>query len=110
MPYTPVVVSWSDDSSTWQAIIPILNEAGLRTISPTTRGFGKTRFLSPDTRRTGHAAILALDVIQMLDVLGIAAFSVAGHDWGSNMAGMLAAGWPDRGWAHRHVVVPADAG
>jgi pimeloyl-ACP methyl ester carboxylesterase len=57
---------WPDDSSTWDAIIPILNQAGMRTIAPTARGFGETRFLSPDTPRTGNAATLVLDVIEML--------------------------------------------
>jgi len=55
----PVVLllhGWTDDSSTWDAIIPSLNKAGLRTVAPTTRGFGGTRFLSPDTPRTGIAA------------------------------------------------------
>jgi pimeloyl-ACP methyl ester carboxylesterase len=95
----PVVLllhGWPDDSSTWEAIIPSLNKAGLRTIAPTLRGFGKTRFLSPDTPRTGNAAMLVLDAVEMLDDLGVANFSVGGHDWGANMAGMLAAGWPDR--------------
>jgi pimeloyl-ACP methyl ester carboxylesterase len=87
---------WPDDSSTWDAIIPILNHAGLRTIAPTSRGFGETRFLSPDTPRTGNAATLVLDVIEMLDVLGVESFSVAGHDWGASMAEMLAVGWPNR--------------
>src|SRR5258708_38869326 len=68
----------------------------LRTIAPTTRGFGETRFLSLGTPRTGNAAMLVLDAIEMLDGLGVTNFSVAGHDWGANMTGMLAAGWPDR--------------
>jgi pimeloyl-ACP methyl ester carboxylesterase len=95
----PVVLllhGWPDDSSTWDAIIPSLNEAGLRTIAPTLRGFGKTRFLSPDTPRTGNAAMLVIDAVEMLEGLGVANFSIAGHDWGANMAGMLAAGWPER--------------
>jgi pimeloyl-ACP methyl ester carboxylesterase len=87
---------WPDDASTWDAIIPILNEAGLRTIGPTTRGFGETRFLSPETPRTGNTAMLALDAIEMLDGLEVVKFMVAGHDWGANMAEMLAIGWPDR--------------
>src|ERR1700678_692788 len=87
---------WPDDSSTWDAIIPTFNDAGLRTIAPTARGFGETRFLSPGTPRTGNTAMLALDAIEMLDLLGIDRFSVAGHDWGANMAEMLAVGWPER--------------
>ena len=95
----PVVLllhGWPDDASTWDALIPILNDAGFRTIAPTTRGFGETRFLSPDTPRTGNTAMLVLDTIEMLDALGIERFSIAGHDWGANMAGMLPVGYPTR--------------
>ena len=87
---------WPDDSSTWDAVIPILNSEGFRTITPTLRGFGATRFLSADTQRTGNTAMLALDAVEMLDALGVNHFFVAGHDWGSNMTEMLAIGWPDR--------------
>jgi pimeloyl-ACP methyl ester carboxylesterase len=87
---------WPDDSSTWDGIIPILNDAGLRTITPTLRGFGETRFLSSATPRTGNSAVLAIDAIEMLDVLGIQRFSVAGHDWGSSIAETLAVGWAPR--------------
>jgi pimeloyl-ACP methyl ester carboxylesterase len=87
---------WPDDASTWDGIIPKLTDAGFRTIAPTARGFGEMRFLSPDTPRTGNTAMLALDTIALLDALGIANFSVAGHDWGANMAEMLAVGWPER--------------
>lgn len=95
----PVILllhGWPDDSSTWDAIIPILNGEGFRTIAPTLRGFGATKFLSVDTPRTGNTAMLVLDAIEMLDALGVKQFSVAGHDWGSNMTEMLAIGWPDR--------------
>ncbi len=95
----PVVLllhGWPDDSSTWDAVFPVLNDAGLRIIAPTLRGFGETRFLSPETPRTGNATVLALDTIEMLDGLGVERFSVAGHDWGANMAAILAVGWPDR--------------
>jgi pimeloyl-ACP methyl ester carboxylesterase len=95
----PVILllhGWPDDASTWDAIIPGLTEAGWRTIAPSHRGFGQTRFLAPDTPRTGNAAMLALDTIELLDRLGVARFSVAGHDWGANMAAMLAVGWPGR--------------
>jgi pimeloyl-ACP methyl ester carboxylesterase len=98
-PDGPVVLllhGWPDDSSTWDAIIPVLDDAGFRTIAPTTRGFGATRFLSVDTPRSGNTTRLVLDTIEMLDVLGVSSFSVAGHDWGSNMAEGLAVGWPDR--------------
>jgi pimeloyl-ACP methyl ester carboxylesterase len=95
----PIVLllhGWPDDSSTWERVIPILNDAGLRTITPSLRGFGATSFLSSATPRTGNSAVLALDAVEMLDVLGIERFSVAGHDWGSSIAETLAVGWPGR--------------
>jgi pimeloyl-ACP methyl ester carboxylesterase len=87
---------WPDDASTWDAVIPTLVDAGFRTIAPTGRGFGNTRFRSPETPRTGNTAMLVLDTIAMMDALGLKTFSVAGHDWGANMAEMMAVGWPDR--------------
>ena len=87
---------WPDDASSWAAIVPALNRAGLRTIVPMLRGFGDTRFLSAAAFRTGNSGILAMDVIALMDGLEIKRFAVAGHDWGSNMAETLAVGWPAR--------------
>ena len=95
----PVVLllhGWPDDVSTWDEISPKLNAAGLRTIAPSNRGSGATRFLDRAGLRTGNTAVLALDVIDLVDALGIQRFCVAGHDWGANIAEMLAVGWPDR--------------
>lgn len=87
---------WPDDATTWDAVTPPLNAAGFRTIVPTLRGFGETRFTSAGVPRTGNSGILAMDAIALMDGLGIERFSVAGHDWGSNMAEALAVGWPQR--------------
>lgn len=95
----PVVLllhGWPDHSSTWDGVAPALAAAGRRVIVPTLRGFGETRFTSPDAPRTGDSSILAMDAIAMMDALGIARFAVTGHDWGSNIAEALAVGWPDR--------------
>jgi pimeloyl-ACP methyl ester carboxylesterase len=87
---------WPDDASTWDRIAPKLNKAGFRTIAPMHRGFASTRFLSANTPRTGNVGILAYDVVDLADALGIETFFVAGHDWGSNIAESLAVGWPRR--------------
>jgi pimeloyl-ACP methyl ester carboxylesterase/sugar lactone lactonase YvrE len=94
---TPVLLihGWPDDASTWDDVVPALNAAGLRTIVPMLRGFGGTRFVG-DAPRTGNAAILAMDMIALMDGLGIDRFMVAGHDWGSNTAEAMAVGWPER--------------
>ena len=90
-----LIHGWPDDASTWDVVAPQLNQAGLRTIVPTLRGFGQTR-LHDSTPRTGNSAILAMDMIALMDGLGIDRFMVAGHDWGSNTAEALAVGWPER--------------
>jgi pimeloyl-ACP methyl ester carboxylesterase len=95
-PVLMLLHGWPDDATTWDDIAPRLNVIGYRTIAPFARGFGTTRFLSDSTRRTGNAAMLAIDAIEMLDALGIARVGIVGHDWGANIAEMLAVGWPDR--------------
>ncbi len=87
---------WPDDASTWSAVAPRLNAAGLRTVVPTLRGCGASRFLTDTAPRTGNSGILALDALALMNALGVERFCVAGHDWGSNMAEALAVGWPTR--------------
>ena len=87
---------WPDDATTWTRVAAQLNAAGLRTVIPTLRGFGESRFTKPSALRTGNSEILCLDAIALMDALGIESFFVAGHDWGSNMAEGLAIGWPHR--------------
>ena len=91
-----LIHGWPDDASTWTQVASRLGDAGFRTIVPTLRGFGETRFVSDSAPRTGNSAILAMDMIALMDALGIDRFAVAGHDWGSNTAEALAVGWPDR--------------
>ncbi len=90
-----LIHGWPDDASTWDEVAAHLNDAGLRTIVPTLRGFTGTR-LHEDAARTGNSAIIAMDMIALMDGLGIDRFMVAGHDWGSNTAEAIAVGWPDR--------------
>ncbi len=95
---SPVLLihGWPDDASTWNDVAAALRDAGYRTIVPSLRGFGATRFVNDAAPRTGNSGVLALDMIGLMDVLGIQRFSVVGHDWGSNTAEALAVGWPDR--------------
>ena len=87
---------WPDDVRTWASITPVLNAAGYQTIAPWSRGFGPTRFLSPETVRDGRIEALAQDAIDLMDGLGVARFAVVGHDWGARVAYALAALIPDR--------------
>ncbi len=95
----PVVLllhGWPDDKASWNPVAAALNASGFRTIVPSLRGFGATRFVSDAIPRTGNSAVHALDAIALMDALGIDRFCAAGHDWGSNAVEAMAVGWPDR--------------
>src|ERR1700730_2193206 len=81
---------WPDDASTWNGVAPALAATGRRTIMPTLRGFGDTRFSPGTAPRTGNSGILAMDAIALMDALRVERFSVVGHDWGSHLADHLA--------------------
>jgi pimeloyl-ACP methyl ester carboxylesterase len=70
--------------------------AGYRGIVPYLRGHGTTRFLSGDTFRDPQQAAFALDSIALLDALDISTAILAGFDWGSRTADIIAALWPER--------------
>jgi pimeloyl-ACP methyl ester carboxylesterase len=87
---------WPYDIHSYAEVTPRLTRAGYRVIVPHLRGFGTTRFRSADTARNGEQAALAVDVIALLDALAIDRAIVAGFDWGSRSAAIVAALWPER--------------
>ncbi|MEO6216690.1 MAG: alpha/beta hydrolase [Sphingomonas sp.] len=87
---------WPYDIHSFVDVAPVLAAAGYRVIIPYLRGYGTTRFLSPDTMRNGQPAALALDVIALMDALHIGKAVLAGFDWGARTADIVAALWPDR--------------
>ena len=94
----PVVLlhGWPYDVHSYADVAPALGAAGYRVIVPYLRGYGTTRFLSGDTMRNGQQAALAVDVIDLMDALGIESAVVAGFDWGARSANIVAALWPER--------------
>ncbi len=95
----PVVIllhGWPYDIHSFADVTPLLASAGYRVIVPFVRGYGTTRFLSDDTFRNGQQAALAVDVIALMDALGIEKAILAGFDWGARSADVIAALWPDR--------------
>jgi len=87
---------WPYDLHSYVDVAPILAAAGYRVIVPSLRGYGKTRFLSPDTPRNGQQAALATDGLALLDALKIKKAVIAGYDWGARTADIMAAVWPER--------------
>ena len=87
---------WPYDIHSYADVAPALGAAGYRVIVPYLRGYGTTRFLSGDTVRNGQQSALAVDVIDLMDALGIESAIVAGFDWGARSANVVAALWPHR--------------
>ncbi|HWX47672.1 MAG TPA: alpha/beta hydrolase [Roseomonas sp.] len=84
------------DAHAYDAVAPILVEAGARVITPWLRGYGPTRFLSLDTPRSGQQAALGADLLALMEALGIPRAVLAGYDWGGRAACILGALWPER--------------
>ncbi len=92
----PVVLlhGWPYDIHCYAEVAPALGAAGYRVIVPHLRGYGTTRFLSDTATRNGQQSALAVDVIDLMDALGIESAIVAGFDWGARSANVVAALWP----------------
>jgi pimeloyl-ACP methyl ester carboxylesterase len=84
------------DPRAYDGVVPQLAANGCRVIVPYLRGYGPTRFLSPDTMRSGEQAALGNDLKQMMDALGIGTAVLAGYDWGGRAACIVSALWPER--------------
>jgi pimeloyl-ACP methyl ester carboxylesterase len=95
---TPVVLlhGFPYDVHAYDQVRPLLASEGCRVITPYLRGYGPTQFLSTGTLRSGQQAVLAHDLLALLDALDISSAVLAGYDWGGRAACIVAALWPDR--------------
>src|ERR1700679_648327 len=87
---------WPYDIHSFVDVAPLLAAAGYRVIVPYVRGCGTTRFLSTATFRNGQQAVVAVDVIALMDALKIDKAIIGGFDWGGRSADIVAALWPER--------------
>jgi pimeloyl-ACP methyl ester carboxylesterase len=95
----PVVIllhGWPYDIYSFAEVTPLLVAAGYRVIVPYLRGYGSTRFLSADTPRNGQQAVVAVDIIALMDALKIDKAIFGGFDWGARTVNIIAALWPER--------------
>jgi pimeloyl-ACP methyl ester carboxylesterase len=94
----PVILlhGWPYDIHTYVDVAPLLASKGFRVIVPYLRGYGTTQFLSSETPRNGQQAVVAVDVITLMDALQIDKAIVGGCDWGARTANIVAALWPER--------------
>jgi pimeloyl-ACP methyl ester carboxylesterase len=95
----PVVIclhGWPYDIHSFVDVAPALAAAGYRVIVPYLRGHGTTTFLSARASRNAQQSAVALDILALMDALNIRKAVLAGFDWGSRTADIIAALWPDR--------------
>ena len=95
----PVVIclhGWPYDIHSYVDVAPLLADRGYRVIVPYLRGHGTTRFLSDRTFRNAQQSAIAMDVIALMDALKIHRAVLAGFDWGSRTADIVAALRPER--------------
>ncbi|MEU7860856.1 alpha/beta hydrolase [Nonomuraea sp. NPDC049141] len=95
-PAAVLLHGWPYDIHSYVDVAPLLAAEGYRVIVPYLRGHGTTRFLSDKTFRNAQQAVIALDVIALLDALKIEQATLAGFDWGSRTADIIAVLWPRR--------------
>jgi pimeloyl-ACP methyl ester carboxylesterase len=82
------------DGSCWDAIVPALHDAGLRTLTPDQRGYSPgARPAATEAYRTEE---IAGDVLALLDAAQVRRAHLVGHDWGGTIAWALAGRHPDR--------------
>lgn len=85
-----------DDATSWSEVIKRLSAEGSRVIAPFIRGCGETAFLKSKTPRAGDFAALGQDAIEIVDALDLRDLVVAGQDWGSPTAEIVAVSRPER--------------
>lgn len=94
-------------SRSWDGVAPHLLDAGHRVVRLDQRGY------SPGARPSAvedyRTELLVADVVGVLDALGITAVHLVGHDWGSQVAWVLAATLPERVHTLTAVSVPHPA-
>jgi pimeloyl-ACP methyl ester carboxylesterase len=84
------------DVHAYDEVRPLLAQAGCRVFTPYLRGYGPTRFRSASTPRSGEQAVLAHDLLALMDALEVKRAVLAGYDWGGRAACIVAALWPQR--------------
>lgn len=84
------------DIHAYDEVVPKLISCGARVVVPYVRGYGRTRFLSDSTMRSGQQAALGSDVIELMDALNIDKAVLGGFDWGGMSVCVASALWPER--------------
>lgn len=82
------------DATCWDAVVPPLHAAGLRTLAPTQRGYGAGA--RPGRVTAYSIEHLVDDVLALLDAAGADRAHLVGHDWGGGVGWATALARPER--------------
>lgn len=86
---------WPEFARTWLHNLPVLAEH-FDCIAPEFRGFGETRSKLPRSPSGTPPQLLAKDLKDFLDALGLGAVDIVSHDVGSFVAQQFALAYPER--------------
>jgi len=78
----------------WRHQLSVLADAGFRALAPDQRGYSAGA--RPDRVEAYATDLLMGDALAMMDGWGVRRFHLAGHDWGGQLAWLIAAANPDR--------------
>jgi pimeloyl-ACP methyl ester carboxylesterase len=71
-------------------------EEGMDVVRPSVEQDGYRTVARTETPRNGQQSVVAIDIIALMDALGIRQPMIAGFDWGARTANIIAALWPER--------------
>jgi pimeloyl-ACP methyl ester carboxylesterase len=93
---TPVLLlhGFPETRRMWRHQLEALARAGYRAMAPDQRGYSAGA--RPDGAEHYATDLLIRDALSLMDVLGAARFHLVGHDWGGQLAWLIAAGHSDR--------------
>ncbi len=86
---------WPEFKRTWQHNLPVLADQ-FDCIAPDFRGFGRTVTKVARSAEGSPPQLLAKDMRDLLDRLGVDRVSIVSHDVGSFVAHQFALAWPER--------------
>nr|WP_087575698.1 alpha/beta hydrolase [Sphingomonas sp. CDS-1] len=78
----------------WHPQVEALSAAGFRVIAPDQRGYSTGA--RPAEQDSYRVELIVQDAADLMQALGIADFHLVGHDWGGQIAWLLASAHPDR--------------